>query len=612
MTKLINKEEELKKAKEQEIRLKDELAKTKAENKDKLKELEMRIATEQLKNEKVMNEKEHKHQMEMMSLKFESMTQKRKYEDEQKRFKQQEELKQTQHEKYVQELEAKHQKEINDIKEITNDMARKSDIENLQFNAAEQVADATLNKTKAFIQNELQEKIQPLQEATNQANRTMELAKTVYEGTEKIKDAMKNEMISEFKAATQPTLQQLESRNQELKRNMEVLDAKAKAINDVKQAKLELDKAQIQSISQAVIEPMNARLQEMKGEIALNKDIYDEIKKQNEIKIQIAQANQTLDEKTRNEYYEKVKAEKMKTHELEMTNALSNNLHQVHMENEATKSKIVNNVAGIIPNFKVEDMNKPGFNDMITQKRIEISKEHTERAKQLEESERLLNEQRKLDELKIKQAEMEGKLQVNYSSKNPEYYARIQEVSKRKTEIQQETDHFNKLNEELAADNERKRAAIDSFYENAFTYMNECPSVKVRAEQIANRKHGNKHGVMTPEIIKQAIDEEESAATKEMEHFNNTPEIIKKYNEIKQAFDLNDTVERLQQEKEDLQQQLFESQNRRRQAGNLILHMKQSIAGNNEQEFYGYVPKWNHDEVDKVITDAQEMNPLPD
>ena len=271
---------------------------------------------------------------------------------------------------------------------------------------------------------------------------------------------------------------------------------------------------------------------------------------------------------------------------------------------------MISNVAGILPNFNPEDVDNPEFNNWIQSTDINIRKQIAEKSKQLEQSERLLNEQRQIDELTIKQAETEGRLKVNVSPKEPEFYAKVQEASKRKLEIEQETEHFNKLNEKLSTGNEGKLEAIDKYYNTAFEYLNNHPGVRVRAEQIANKRKKGNHGVITPDIIKQAINEETAAATQGIEQFNHTPEAIQRYEELQNTMNLGDTIEQLQMENAELQQQLSDSQERRRQAGSLILHMKDTLE-NHSSSIQNYAPLWQEEQINNVVEQARFDAILP-
>ena len=556
LTQLINKEEELKKAKEEEIRLKDELAKTKAENKDKLRELESKTNTENLLREIDMIQKQAKYDQEMTALKTQMAAQKRDYENEQMRYKQAEELKQIQHDKMIQELNAKHNKEINDIKQITNDLARKSDIEKLEFSAAEQVANATVDKTKALINQELQEKIQPLQEGINEAKRATELTKTISEGNEKIKDAIKDAMIAEFKAATQPTLNDLQERNNELRRNMQLLDEKAKAIKNIKQAKLELDKAQIQEINQPILQQMNAKLQDLEGKMAINKDIYEEMRKQNEIKIKTAQLEQKIDPKEREEYFEKLKAQKLETHALERTNAMAEHLNKAFNESEALKTKIIENASVIFPEIPPEHLMTmgPELAEAFRKKEDEIRIQRAEHAKQLEQSERLLMETRKLEEQKIENEKAKAKLDVTYDESNKEFFSTIHAVTKQSAKLQQQTDYYNKMDEDLIGDVKGQREAISKFFGHANEYFADHPSVKARAEAIAKKKRGVNYNIITPEIITQAINEETIEAQKGSEFIQKSPNLLQ------QVETLRDEAARHKAEKDELQSRYNQQQ----------------------------------------------------
>ncbi len=143
--------------------------------------------------------------------------------------------------------------------------------------------------------------------------------------------------------------------------------------------------------------------------------------------------------------------------------------------------------------------------------------------------------------------------------------------------------------------------------------MDNNQGVKAREQQIANRKKKDNHGVITPDIIKQAINEETAAATHGIEQFNHTPEAIQRYEELQNTMNLGDTIEQLQMENAELQQQLSDSQERRRQAGSLILHMKDTLE-NHSSSIQNYAPLWQEEQINNVLSDAQEMNamPLPD
>lgn len=602
LTQLLTKQQELTKAKEQEIQLKDELTKTKLNDANRIKELELKAKTEQLQHEKEIQAREHEHEKQITELKNDIAQTKRDYEEEQRRFKQEQELKQTQHDKEMMERKAEHEKDMNAIRKDISKLAKKEEMETFQENAAQQIADITFKKMKAEMNEELQNTLTPLKEATEQANRSTEMAKTVYEAEKKVKDAIKETMISQFKATIEPKLEALNYKRDELQRQLGIFNEQLKAIKDFKDAKFKLDKTQIQAISEPIIQRMELERQDKEKMLKLNQDIFEQIKKQGNLEIDNALLNQRLDPQLRNEHLEHLKHEKLQTHQLEMINAQAEQAHKAFEEKEAVRSKIITNAAKIFPDFKVEDIDKPEFTKKMLDKEAEIRKQQAEYSKQLELSERLLNQQRQMAEEALKHEESKARLDATNSKASQEYISKIQEVSKKRLDMKRETQRYMDLEKELSGVIDERNAAIENFDKGMMDYLDSHQSVKQEAMKIANKKRGDKKGFITPDIFKQAMETVGEKSKEGIELLQNIPTSTEHNEEIEQVintiqggmgYDLNQQraeltrdIAELQKNKDEQYQTLQEKQSRLEQMSRLMVGVNNVLTDANGFNVY--------------------------
>ena len=503
------------------------------------------------------------------------------------------------------------QAQLKPIEEKMKDIVRKTDIEQLQFKGAEQIADATFKKTQAEMKKELQAQILPITQATNEMKRQNELAQQEHNNTiqtmnasyenimeamkaqqealinpltehtqelkaigeleqkqheerMKLKDSVKDLMIAEFKAQIEPSITAFNEKNEELKRGLDELKQKAETVKQLKDTIHQYNTLKTQIDYQPVLQQMNLQFQEMKNQLDENKQVFEEIKKQNELKTRIAQTEQIVDPVKRDEYNEKVKQEKMETHKLELIHSYAKNAERAYLEKEAVRSKIIETAAKIFPDFSVEEIDSKDFRKRLLDEEVNLRKKHAQQVQQLEMANRLLDEQRSIDKLKIENEAAIARIEASKDKASAEYMNKIQTSAQVKLRLSQETKHLNEISESLVEDIAERNQAADEVQSRIQTLLEQRPLVKSEAEKMANRRRGDNKGLITYDIFKQAEEAVNEKARQDLRALENIPMNIENHEQISQAietikqygYNINQRRDELTKEKEDLEEQI--------------------------------------------------------
>ena len=505
LTRQMTYQNDINNLKKREIELKQEVKNAKQEAKNELDKARHEASIKQLEYDHNLAMEKKFHDRDITELTNQNKQLKREIEEEQKRHNQEQELLEKTHQQHLLESEKQHEVALHAIIETTKDLARKKDVENLQFNAAQEVADETLKKTKAEISKQLQDQLQPLKAATEQANRTIELTKTVYEGQKQVKDTIKDTLISEFKASIAPGLALLDQRNDDIKRNMELLNKQHQLIKEIKDAQHALTQSQIDAINQPVLNALKSQKQDYDNQYALNQKVFDEIAKQNELRTQIEQRKQVIDPQVRDEFNERLKAEKKETHQLELINAHAESAHKAYLEKEAVRSKIIENAAKVLPDFKVEDIDKPDFTKKLIDKDAELQRKIAEYSKQQELSERALNARHNEEQMMLEVAESQAKLSA-VSTNDAEYMRALKKRAKHTQQLKQQINMYDSLAEDMDEGIRTRNESIDRATQSMVDFCEKYPQAKEIAYRIAEAKHKT-NGILYPEDFPAVIQE---------------------------------------------------------------------------------------------------------
>ena len=514
----IAKQNELNEAKKKELELKRELDMTKLNNKSKLDAIKAENEIKRLQHEREADSDRKAYEEQISALKNELHISKQKHEKKQAELKQNQELAKTQHELKIQQINAAHADEINQLKSQTDELKKSLDIE-----------------------------------------------QTKHDTAMKLGDAVKNEMIASFQASMQPIQHAIEKSTQKLKDVMELRDTQVRMINEIKDGLNKLEQMRVKADAQPVMHALESTLQDMNSKLSLNKEIYDELKKQRDVKIQIAQREQVVDDETRQKYDEKIKEQKMKTHELELVNAYAEHAHAALNETEAMRSKIIANGAALFPDFNPDELNDLAkFKKKLDAREIELRKQLVETSAQLEQSQRLLKRKRDIDELVVQREEAKARANAMLDDPNGEYMNDVSRTAKLKLELTHDTQKYNKLTEDLRNDaNEKNKAILDNRHAMV-EYLEANPDVKVEAERMANKRQGDMKGVITPDIVIKA-------RTKVLGKYGELNEKMSANDEIASY---NDRIAQLIAENEENHANLAEFQRRETQALAFIGHIE--------------------------------------
>ena len=341
---------------------------------------------------------------------------KRKYKDEQQIYKHNETLKQLEHDAQMANIEKKYQNEINDLQSKTNEIKRENDV----------------NKAKV-------------------------------ETTKKVMDAMKDEMIADIQAANQPLIGWLNLRADNITGQLNILNAQYSTIGALNDSINKLKEAQIKENYEPVIQELKLQRQEIENNLKLNKGIFDEIQKQNKIKTEIAQLNQTFDPKIRDEYNEKIRNQALETNKLKMTEGLASRAHDAYMKTENIRSDIVEKASQVFfdEKFDIKEVGTPQFNERLKKKAVEIQNKQADLSKQLELVNRQIDAERRLEQTKYEHAEKQAQLRA-IDGTSEEHLKTIREIAEKKQMLKNEIAHYNNLGNELAKGVNERNTSIDT------------------------------------------------------------------------------------------------------------------------------------------------------
>ena len=341
---------------------------------------------------------------------------KRKYKDEQQIYKHNETLKQLEHDAQMANIEKKYQNEINDLQSKTNEIKRENDV----------------NKAKV-------------------------------ETTKKVMDAMKDEMIADIQAANQPLIGWLNLRADNITGQLNILNAQYSTIGALNDSINKLKEAQIKENYEPVIQELKLQRQEIENNLKLNQGIFDEIQKQNKIKTEIAQLNQTFDPKIRDEYNEKIRNQALETNKLKMTEGLASRAHDAYMKTENIRSDIVEKASQVFfdEKFDIKEVGTPQFNERLKKKAVEIQNKQADLSKQLELVNRQIDAERRLEQTKYEHAEKQAQLRA-IDGTSEEHLKTIREIAEKKQMLKNEIAHYNNLGNELAKGVNERNTSIDT------------------------------------------------------------------------------------------------------------------------------------------------------
>lgn len=558
--------------------LKDELNQNKQQHQSELNKLRVESEIKIKEFEKQALEQKHEYDLKVQQLNNDVNEQKRKNQDQQDRYRQSEENLKLANELEIQKIKAHHEEQIKPLNEQINNLKQQS----------------KLNKTK-------------------------------YESEQKIADAVTAKLVAEFKASTKATVTELNQKTEAINSKMRDIDMKINAIKEIKNAKFELDKAQIDAINQPILQELESQSEQLKQQYTLNKKQYDEISKQNEIKNKIEQLEQKLDPVKRDEYNDKLKQEKLETHQLELINTKAQTVNNAYMENEDIRSKIITNAARIFPDFNVEDIEKPNFKDRLNIRETELRKQYAELVKQHEQTQRNLEYQKKLEALKIQQEEATARLSVS-EAPSPEYLNGINEAVKRKTQIENEIGRLNKLYEDIGEILNTNEANLEDIYHIKEVFLNTHPNIKARAEKYAMQAH------KTPDLTIEEFGTFIKNEKDKVEHFTdiirNLPDFMDKglnqdidnlQNKLKEA-GIDTTQDRYQLNKQ-LEMQLEDNKQLRLDKEDLQRRYKQlsgfglvadNAYGENRpittEEIESYLTNYHVNDFEKLVTEGVNLN----
>lgn len=276
---LLETQQKLADAKQEQLRLKDQAKQEKFENQMKLQALQDKVA-----------EKD------------------RMYKEAQERHKQEQEMMKNDHQLQMILLKDTHERALRPIQDKINSLATKYDIQKMEADNNEQLAKKTAELTKAEMKKQLQDQLLPIQKETAEIKRQNELAQQKHnddidmmnasynnfmeamkqehqkiinpikeqtaelralneveqqrhEETKQLKDSVKEVMIAEFKSKIEPSITAVKERSEELKRKSDLLDAQYKGLKELKDSEQELIRETIKSEIQPQIQENNKQTQ---------------------------------------------------------------------------------------------------------------------------------------------------------------------------------------------------------------------------------------------------------------------------------------------------------------------------------------------------------------
>ena len=531
---------------------------------------------EQAKQEKIEN------QLKIQALQDKVADKDRLFKEAQERHKQEQELMKAEHQLQIGILRDEHTRAIQPIQDKINSLATRYDLQKIETQNAEEIANKTAELTKLKMAKEFQDQIAPLQKETaelkhqneldqqihndhikmmdasynniltNMEKQHQELINPINEQTQtlknmseveqkrhdetmKLKDSVKDLMVAEFKSQIEPQIILFNERSADIKRQLDEYHQKMELIKELKDQLHQYKELETKKEFEPQIQEMNLKLQSMKNEISEKKEIYEQMKQQNEVKTQIAQAEQIVDPQKRNEYNEKVKKEKMETHQLELIHSYAKNAERAYNEKEAVRSKLIETSAKIFPDFSVEEIDKPEFKQRLIDEEVRLRKQQAEHAQRLEMANRLLDETRDVEKMKLEQNAAMARIEASQSKASEEYMGKLQTAAQAKLKLGQETEYLNQLSQDLIADIETRNEAADRVSNRVQDLMKQRPLVAVRAQEIANRKRGDKHGLVTADIYRQAEEDVNGKARQDLEALKNIPRNIDNAEQIQEA-----------------------------------------------------------------------------
>ena len=364
-------------------------------------------------------------------------------------------------------LKEQYQKQLDESKKALEEQKRKSQEERERYKHNETKKQLEYDTKMLKIQTEYQNTINDLQSKTNEIKRESDINKAKVETTKKVMDAMKDEMIADIQAANQPLINWLNFRADNLTGQLNILNAQYSTLGALNDSINKLKEAQIKENYEPVIQELKLQRQEIENNLKLNKGIFDEIQKQNKIKTEIAQLNQTVDPQTRDEYNEKIRKQALETNQLKMTEGLASRAHDAYIKTENIRSDIVEKASQVFFDepFDIKEVGTPEFNERLKRKAVAIQNKQADLSKQLELVNRQIDAERRLEQTKYEHAEKQAQLRA-IDGTSEEHLKTIREIAEKKQMLKNEIAHYNSLGNELAKDVNERNTSIDRANEN--------------------------------------------------------------------------------------------------------------------------------------------------
>ena len=439
LTNLITKEQELKKAKEEEIRLKDELAKTKSDNKDKITELEIKLKTEQLQKEKEIMEKEHQYQTQITEMKAEITRQKQSQEHDQQLFKQEQEIKKMEHEK-----------EMNAITEATEEIKKLREKEELRHQETQSLLNANTDLITENIKSQYSKQTKMYQDIAADLKRKEEILKTQSETLNQFKDAQAKYIQESIKSNMDPMIRQVESQTQNLKNINDTQQMIFNKQQELENKKVQLTEAQVNSIIEPQIRALENQKAALERILKQNGDVNGLYQKIEDLKTQIVMLKQQATPEQIQEHGQEVRSVSLQMAPLQIQKRLAQDTNERNIEFEKLNSEVVELGAKALgEDFNVREIGTPELNEKLKKRSADIQKETAIIAAQKKELERKISMEEGLENDKIEMAKNQAKLDVmkNHSS---QYNQAIYETGKERARIEEENQRLTGLTSQLA------------------------------------------------------------------------------------------------------------------------------------------------------------------